>query len=1242
MSGLNESIINISKYKSISAISNLFKQMGYNKAKVIPLDKTQYELPPRANELIQEFSLICDYDKQFQIYFVKTPSMRRTDFRTIIEPFYRRFPNVNTLFIFTNDFSELAFVSPLRIPFDTTKIKILLRTLYLDPSSPYHTDLEVLEMIRINPDEQTPDIIWQKHKTAFDVERVTKEFFEAYKNALNFIRDEILIPQNKADYSKCHSFAQQLLSRIMFLYYLQKKGWLKWKDYVPDKRYIKNLWQKYKEYRKTPNSFYSEWLFALFFYAFNKKHDYSKSQLPEEIKESFILMPFLNGGLFTPNELDEIGFEVPDIVFEMLFDVDPLDKNKGFFERFNFTVREDTPLEVEVAVDPEMLGKVYESLIAEEERQKGGIFYTPRVEIDLMCRLSLVEYLFEETKIPKDDLISLIFEPEEIENYHNIENLRKIKSALDGVKIVDPCVGSASFLVGMMNVLVEIHSHLTRKLEGREENLFALKQKIILENLYGVDVKDWAVMVGELRLWLSLIIETDEKYMNIYTKPLLPNLSFKMRQGDSLVEEIAGQKILLRKEFGIISPSLKNKIQELIDKKAQFFSGGRSADLKEKFEIEQLENEIFKDLLEAKLHSLSEKIKKIQNDTKLLESGIIPEGYGIQLELFRKMEEIKKERIKELLKSLKKDEDTLTKELNEYTSVIKSIESKTKKDYFLWEIDFAEVFAQKGGFDIVIGNPPYVRQEMIAYPLDREGEFSADEWRERKREYKEKLVESVKSLWENVKIDKRSDLYVYFYYHGLSILKPGGIFCFINSNSWLDVGYGAGLQEFLLKNMKPIYVIDNIAQRTFEADINTVIVLIKRPKDESEIEDDDVLKFVAFKKPFEEISRAEVFKQIEKEEKFTINEIYRIFPKKRIELLEEGVEIEEEIEFEELQSLRYTGNKWGGKYLRAPEIFFKILEKGKDKLVRLGDIAEVKFGIKTGANEFFYLEPTGKPAPKGLLHVKNSAGWEGYIEEEFLKYFLFSLKEIVTYKVDKSSLSNLIFTCNLSYKALKENNKKYALEYINWGENKGFHLRPTTKGRRYWYSLPLHENIHFVSNRFIGERFGFPFIEDVMVCDVFFVGSFYQLEPVLGVGLINSTLSYLSAEILARKTYGIGVAYLYGPEINSVIVPKLEIFSNISKKHIVINFNKMLKRPILSIFEELGFPKCKEKNCKHPEHPYEYVKPEEVSFDRIMPDRRELDKIVFEALGLTEEEQLEVYRAVLELVKNRLLKAKSK
>jgi len=1223
MNGLN--------IKNPEDIVKIFREKGYQ-IKFCPLDKTQFEFPPKANELIDEFYIVSDYTS-FQIYFAKTKSMRRTDFRTIIEPFYKRYPQLNTLFVFTTDYSEIAFVSPVRIPFDT-RIKILLRTLYLDPSSPYHTDLEVIEMLRISPGEQVPEIIWQKHKEAFNIERVTEEFFSAYKNALTFIRDDILILQGKADYSKCHSFAQQLLSRIMFLYYLQKKGWLKWKGYVPDKRYIKNLWGKYKVCGKNKDTFYSLWLSSLFFSAFNKKHEYLKSPIPDEIKESFNLMPFLNGGLFTKNELDEIDFKIPDTVFELLFETDSQDKNKGFLERFNFTIREDTPLDVEVAVDPEMLGKVYESLIAEEERQKAGIFYTPRIEIDLMCRLSIVEYLFEETKITKDDLITLVFEPQKIENYNNLENLRKIKSALDNVKIVDPCVGSASFLVGMMNVLVEIHSNLIRKIEKRGENLFALKQKIILENLYGVDVKDWAVMVGELRLWLSLIIETDEK-LDIYTKPLLPNLSFKIRQGDSLLEEIAGQKIMLRKEFAIPSLTLKEKVQILADKKAQFFSGGRSADLKEKEEIEKLENEIFNDLLDVKIRECTEKIEKLNEDINLLRAGEIPKGYGLQLELFRKEEEVKKDRIKELLKLLSAEKEKLEGEKKNYISALNTIKNKTKKDYFLWEIDFAEVFYEKGGFDIVIGNPPFVRQELIAYPLDREEDYSPEEWKRRKSEYKEKLVESVNLLCDDVKIDKRSDLYVYFYYHGLSILKPGGVFCFINSNSWLDVGYGAGLQEFLLKNMKPIYVIDNIVQRTFEADINTVIVLIKKPKDKNELKDEDALKFIGFKRPFEEILKAEVFKQIEREDKFVINDIYRLFPKKRIELLEEGVEIpEEEESIEDVESLPYIGNKWGGKYLRAPEIFFKILEKVKDKLVRLGDIAEVKRGFTTGANEFFYLEPTGKPAPKGLLHVKNSAGWEGYIEEEFLKPVIKSPRELKTIIVREEDLKYRVFMCHKSKEQLKGT---YAMKYIEWGEGQGYHKRPTCAPRPRWWELPYLKFSSFIFKKGYGDFFAQFLVENR---NIFIDQTFYYWEcedPEIWSIYLNSSFFIMFLEISTSTGLGEGLLRPTTFEIENIVLPQPEAI----ELH-YLKTNRFLTRPIKSIFEELGFPKCDQRNCKHPEHPYEYVKPEEVSFDRIMPDRRELDKIVFETLGLTEEEQLEVYRAVLELVKNRLLKAKSK
>jgi len=787
-------VIDIQQVHSIDRLEDFVKQLGYT-AKAFRLYLSDLDLPESATNLIQDLYLLSDYDRSFQIYFGNIASIRRGDFRIILEPFYRRFPQGNYLFIFTNNWEEIAFVSPQRVAVEAGKTKLRLRILHIERDNIYHTDREVLNSIAISPIEQRADIIWQKHLEAFNIERVTKDFFESYKSALNHIRDE-LASQNKAPYQKVHSFAQQLLSRIMFLYFVQKKGWLKQKDYVQDKRYIKHLWEKYKKHNKKNSSFYSDWLCCLFFYALNGpgKHAYTKEfNIPEEMRESFTTMPFLNGGLFAENELDNIGFEVPDNVFELLFEIDPFDKKRGFLERYNFTIREDTPLEVEVAVDPEMLGRVYESLISEEERGKAGIFYTPRIEIDYMCRLSLTEYLHDTAGIPKQDAIRFVFESSEDSNLPDKE-LRKVESALDKVRIVDPAVGSASFLVGMMNVLTELHRCINKRF-NREINEFDLKSEVIRENLYGVDVKDWAVMVGELRLWLSLIIETEEKELiermaSIYQHPLLPNLTFKMRQGDSLVEEIAGVPLSLRGKSKYIPEGVRRKITELVSKKASYF-GSRSADLSEKEKIESLENELFSDIIGNETERLEKEIEKLQGQIR---------RPAEQMELIRITPE-QEDLFKEEVQRIKGEIQKLELERAKLQQVLKDIGERKTKDYFLWEVDFAEIFNEKGGFDIVIGNPPYVRQEKVGPPLQREEDHDAETWRAKKREYKGQLERSVKMQWGNfIKIDKKSDLYVYFYYHGLALLRPGGVFCFINSNSWLDVGYGAPLQEFLLKN----------------------------------------------------------------------------------------------------------------------------------------------------------------------------------------------------------------------------------------------------------------------------------------------------------------------------------------------------------------------------------------------------------------------------------------------------------
>jgi hypothetical protein len=529
------------------------------------------------------------------------------------------------------------------------------------------------------------------------------------------------------------------------------------------------------------------------------------------------------------------------------------------------------------------------------------------------------------------------------------------------------------------------------------------------------------------------------------------------------------------------------------------------------------------------------------------------------------------------------------------------------------------------GFDVVIGNPPYVRQEHI--------------------EDKEKIIESISKCFVDqngkslIKINKRSDLYVYFYYKGLDLLKVNGILCYVSSNSWLDVGYGKELQEFLLRYMHVLMVVDNLIERSFDADINTVIVFIKRPKSVSW---DDITKFVAFKIPFGEANRPDILIKIHQTKEKIITEEFRVIPKTRKELWIEGIETEDdEIREKYLWKYKYAGNKWGGKYLRAPEIFYKILEKGKDKFVRLGDIAEVKRGFTTGANEFFYLEPTGKPAPKGLLHVKNSAGWEGYIEEEFLKPVIKSPKELKTIIVREEDLKYRVFMCHKSKDELKGT---YALEYIEWGEKQGYHKLETVKNRNYWYGLNG-ITTRILSLRATADRPAFY----ISTVEINHDQTFYSLsikdnfvkqyEFEFGILLNNTLTNFFFREFMGGASAGLGLGVKWLAVYEMEQLPIIVLGRDNVK---FLRELEIIKRKPLSIFEELGFPKCTQKNCNHPEHPYEYVKPEEVSFDRIMPDRRELDKIVFEVLGLTEEEQLEVYRAVLELVKNRLLKAKSR
>ncbi|MGD9679408.1 MAG: class I SAM-dependent DNA methyltransferase [Vulcanibacillus sp.] len=504
-------------------------------------------------------------------------------------------------------------------------------------------------------------------------------------------------------------------------------------------------------------------------------------------------------------------------------------------------------------------------------------------------------------------------------------------------------------------------------------------------------------------------------------------------------------------------------------------------------------------------------------------------------------------------------------------------------------------------FDIIVGNPPYTRQEEIQ-------KIGVD---------KEQLISNaVKNVSNNniAEISGQAGLHVYFFIHGTKFLKEDGYFSFIVSNSWLDAGYGVGLQEFFLNNYKIVAIIESKVEKWFpDADINTCIIVLQKCQSIKE-RNGNVVRFVSLRKKLEEfIPPAEDMweKQIERIKR--INLLKRIILRHDEYYENHEIQITTRIQKQLLidgtfESKKYLGSRWSI-YLRSPQIYFKLIKNRSGLFFPLSNKFKIIYGIKTGCNDYFFLEDS---------IIKK---WK--IEEEYLKNTVHLYRNIKSPILNNKYDSKLLFV-NKTKKELKNSN---VANYINWGEKAGINARKSVANRTLWYNLgDIHES-YILFPQFFNNRFGVIFSEAKVVAgNVFWQVICEKKEAKLLASYMNSTLFYLFIEIYGRSSMGQGVLTLYGPDINNlpiINIDKLMIYKNELEE---VFFKELGQRKAETIFTELGTDDSNN-----------------FELENVLSDRRKLDKIIMEKiLRLNSSEQIDIYKALIDMVSSRFLRAISK
>lgn len=583
----------------------------------------------------------------------------------------------------------------------------------------------------------------------FSIKRVTKRFYSEFSDIFH----EDLKPAIHGledEEENLNAYAQLVVNRILFLMFVQEKEWLD-----GNKHYVQ---EKYQEAKENGLDVYNEFFKPLFFDALNSEGAPDNEFLGQ--------VPYLNGGLFEKQSKEE-DVEIDDQFFDVLLnpEEDEYREKKGFLLRYKISLSENNPAEQELVVDPEFIGRIFEMFMQSKDRKDKGAFYTPKDVTQYMSKNALKQYLLETFPDREREISQLVTNHTLMENTTDNE-LETLKNQLESVRIVDPAVGSGAFIIAMANELVEVSEAINDEL-GIEKDRFDLKEQFIARNLYGVDIDPSGIELCKFRTWLYLMQDLDiglDEFLTDNGEYALPNLEFKFFVGNSLAGDFKPTHITEELSTGYQSTlaAKHNNNGDLLTEIAETRQQYVNAHGQEKAQLEKK--------LKTLTSELDEGVNWNQSDYWM--DGVVEEAQ---------------------------------------TEVELDIQGQ-----FKWSVNIPEVTLSPdsdsghGGFDIVIGNPPY--QGASNFKQDYVGVLSR---------FYDKTYDFYKTIPR-----MRHDLYQKFIIRGRELLRDGGVLSYITSKTYLTIGSKESSRRLLQDNRLHQLVIAN--PDTFDAAVNPAIFTVTK------------------------------------------------------------------------------------------------------------------------------------------------------------------------------------------------------------------------------------------------------------------------------------------------------------------------------------------------------------------------------------------------------------------------------